>query len=975
MDNELALESHSNREPSLTATPPRSPDALRALTTDDARALLALARRPNDGPAESGAFAILGAQGEILFATPIARRLFGVGDRVEIQRAFGSSDGPSARRLRHLAAHLPVGAPPRLERVHFSLGRRAASANILCARVSTPSAGTVLVLWTPGTEGGEGLAEPSARSASSGAPAFNISADSPSKSRFLWSCDSKGRFGATDPLLSAALGADAPRQGETLDHLRSRVEIHNADELAKRVERRETFTDLALVWRRREAGLDLRLALSAAPSFDSQRQFAGYRGFGTLAQLGDGAAPSEASEGSDNALSKTETRFVGTETATPGTVDSLDALQASPTMTGEPTALLSKQAEAPLPSSCAAGDERDREAGDNLREGADPDALQVVPQPPRTAEIYFLRQAVVAPSKIIPIRPSAVETLAPYGAPGAGGSVELSHSEREAFREIAQALVGSLSSKHEEESAEAPLDYTPDSSLDARIAALPPAGGAGPEEVVQDDASRLLDRLPVGVLVARDARTLYVNRTLLDLLGYRDLEQFMASEALAIMFRGHDPQTIAVEDSTRLLIVKADGSPLTVDGAARAALWDGAPATLFSLWPSEQRKAPRASERAPDDRSVLAESAGDLREMLDLATDGAVILDAAGRIVSFNRPAELLFGYKQREVMGESVLMLLAPQCHAEATAGLDRLSREDGAPEPERLPAIVGRNRDGGALRLDLTLARIGAADDFSYCALVRDVGQEREAAARLVAARDAALGTSAAKTEFLAQVSHEIRTPLSAILGFAEVMMEERFGPIGSERYRDYLRDIHTSGKLVVSLADDLLDLSKIESGKFELEFTSVDANCVIRQCVSLIQPQAVRERVILRVSLFERLPHVTVDERSLKQIMLNLMSNAVKYTEPGGQVIVSTAVDAAGQVVIRVRDTGVGMSETEVSVALEPFGQIGPGGRKGGVGLGLPLTKALVEANKAEFSIKSRRNQGTLIEIAFPIVQAAQ
>ena len=176
-------------------------------------------------------------------------------------------------------------------------------------------------------------------------------------------------------------------------------------------------------------------------------------------------------------------------------------------------------------------------------------------------------------------------------------------------------------------------------------------------------------------------------------------------------------------------------------------------------------------------------------------------------------------------------------------------------------------------------------------------------------------------------------------------------------------------------MSLADDLLDLSKIEFGKLELAFAPVDANSLIRECVSLMQPQAGRERVILRVSLYERLPHVMVDERSLKQVMLNLMTNAVKFTEPGGQVIVSTAVDAAGQAVIRVRDTGVGMSESEVGVALEPFGQIGKAGRKGGVGLGLPLTKALVEANKAEFSIKSRREHGTLIEIAFPVIQAAQ
>ena len=213
-----------------------------------------------------------------------------------------------------------------------------------------------------------------------------------------------------------------------------------------------------------------------------------------------------------------------------------------------------------------------------------------------------------------------------------------------------------------------------------------------------------------------------------------------------------------------------------------------------------------------------------------------------------------------------------------------------------------------------------------------MRDLGETRETERRLTAARDAAIAASSAKTEFLAQVSHEIRTPLHAILGFAEVMMEERFGPIGNERYEDYLKDIHASGQHVMSLADDLLDLAKIEAGKLELAFSPVDANAVIRECVSLMQPQAARERIIMRVSLLDHLPLVMVDERSLRQIMLNLMSNAVKFNEPGGQVIVSTALDEAGQAVIRVRDTGVGMNESEIGHALEPFGQVGRRGKPG-------------------------------------------
>jgi signal transduction histidine kinase len=206
---------------------------------------------------------------------------------------------------------------------------------------------------------------------------------------------------------------------------------------------------------------------------------------------------------------------------------------------------------------------------------------------------------------------------------------------------------------------------------------------------------------------------------------------------------------------------------------------------------------------------------------------------------------------------------------------------------------------------------------------------------------------------------------------------MMEERFGPIGSERYREYLKDVHASGALVLSLVNDLLDLSKIEAGKLELDFTRVDANAVIGECASLMQPEANRSRVIMRLSLAERLPSVRADARSLKQIVLNLMSNAVKFNEPGGQVIVSTALTDAGAVTIRVKDTGLGMSDDDILTALEPFGQLATSRKASGTGLGLPVTKALIEANHASFTIRSRKGEGTLIEVAFapPQVLAAE
>ena len=163
----------------------------------------------------------------------------------------------------------------------------------------------------------------------------------------------------------------------------------------------------------------------------------------------------------------------------------------------------------------------------------------------------------------------------------------------------------------------------------------------------------------------------------------------------------------------------------------------------------------------------------------------------------------------------------------------------------------------------------------------------------------------------------------------------------------------------------------MSKIEAGKLELTFVSLNLNDLVQQCVAIMQEQANRERVIIRTSLAAGLPQVVADTRSMRQIALNLLSNSIKFTEAGGQIIISTAVTDDQEIVLRVRDTGVSMSEKELQTALEPFRQAATAARWGssGTGLGLPITKALAEANHARFRIISHADNGTLVELAFP------
>jgi len=226
-----------------------------------------------------------------------------------------------------------------------------------------------------------------------------------------------------------------------------------------------------------------------------------------------------------------------------------------------------------------------------------------------------------------------------------------------------------------------------------------------------------------------------------------------------------------------------------------------------------------------------------------------------------------------------------------------------------------------------------------------------------------------ASSRLEFLAKVSHEVRTPLNSIIGFTELMAQERFGPIGNARYKGYVDDIHQSGLYALSLLNDLLDISKIEAGKFELNFTAVEVPELVEDCVGSLQPLAKRARIVLRTSLQPELPTVVADPRRLKQILLNLLTNAIKFTKEGGQVIVSGGM-IDGELRLRVRDTGVGMTKDEIAFAMQPFHQLDTAPRRQmGTGLGLPVTKALVDANRARLVLTSEPGVGTAADVIFP------
>ncbi|HET6224394.1 MAG TPA: HAMP domain-containing sensor histidine kinase, partial [Dongiaceae bacterium] len=231
--------------------------------------------------------------------------------------------------------------------------------------------------------------------------------------------------------------------------------------------------------------------------------------------------------------------------------------------------------------------------------------------------------------------------------------------------------------------------------------------------------------------------------------------------------------------------------------------------------------------------------------------------------------------------------------------------------------------------------------------------------------------------KSDFLAHMSHELRTPLNAVIGFAELLMQEVHGPLGSPKYRDYLKDIHESGRLLLSLINDILNLSKIEAGKQDLnrEICAVEDICLA--CARLVRDRATQAGITLRLSLQPDLRLLDVDVRATKQVLLNLLTNAVKFTLEGGEVTLFATDDGVGPyVTLGVRDTGIGIAAEDLPRVLEPFGQVRNSYTRSqpGTGLGLPLARLLTELHDGKFTIESRLGEGTTVTAQLPIADPA-
>ncbi|MCC8931350.1 ATP-binding protein [Rhizobium sp. 'Codium 1'] len=839
--------------------------------------------------------------------------------------------------------------------------------------------------------------------------------------RFVWKIDAEGRFSEVSSEFAQAVGPRAADiNGVAFSDLAALFNLDPEGKIGELLKKRDTWSGKTIYWPVEGTRLVVPVDLAALPTYTRNRDFDGFRGFGIV-------RVADAQEDPD-AIGMT---FLREEPGVDELIEPVDEVASNPDE--DLVEFLTELAEGERHPPEDFEEEQIAEAGEDvldalLHSAEDEDET---PEPDTDANDFAPAADEEAPVPqpggfeppvlriMEPRKPSLPDKVVQLQDRRTRQRDALTPGEQAAFQEIARKLdpLG-LRAKVEQSltPSEPPVLRTTE-SLPPAPEAPKPLDPAPPVEAVEPPASEpdveatqpepasdrpaptrgrsltaeIIDLMPVALLVHVGDRLIHANPEFFSLTGYKTLAELDEAGGLDSLIQRQDLETPG-DEAGQVVALCADDRLLPVTARLQSVRFEETSALMLALiaQPEDRTRADTPAESpaampapvtasgasggaTPAQAAELARvkvEVEEMRSILETATDGVVILDSDGDIRSMNRAASALFNFDDMETRGKPFVMLFAHESQKSILDYLNGLSGHGVASVLNDGREVIGREASGGFLPMFMTIGKLNSSN--GYCAVIRDITQWKRTEEELRNAKRAAETANAHKTDFLARVSHEIRTPLNAIIGFADMMANEHFGPVGHPRYGEYAHDIVRSGRHVLDIVNDLLDISKIEAGEMELDFSSVGLNEMVQAAVSIVQPQANGQRVIIRTALSQAVPNVVADGRSIKQIVLNILANAIRFTPSGGQIIVSTAYEPNGSVVLRIRDTGVGMSRSELEQAMKPFRQVSTGtprSRGDGTGLGLPLTKAMVDANRAQFAISSTPNEGTLVEVMFP------
>jgi two-component system cell cycle sensor histidine kinase PleC len=508
-----------------------------------------------------------------------------------------------------------------------------------------------------------------------------------------------------------------------------------------------------------------------------------------------------------------------------------------------------------------------------------------------------------------------------------------------------------------------------------------------------------------------EEETLYFSPRMKEMLGYRDDELYSDVETVRLLahpdytdkrsdaFRAHfrgETSHVSFEQPMR----RKDGSWVWIHMRGKG-VRDAGRRVIRVVGTGTDVSTRKNIENARIDAEMRARRAqARLESAVEVLADGFALFDTEDRLVMFNPLLTNAFGIEPQNVFEglpyAKVLEALAPGIVGTDEASLDKdmwlalmadLHANTGATlviettAGQWFSVRERRTGDGGTALLlsDVTAMKLAEQDMHArmeelYAAKL--VSDEQSAqlsmfAERLAEAKEMADAANRTKSEFLANMSHELRTPLNAIMGFSEVIKNELFGPVGVPEYKQYSDDIYESGAHLLSIINDILDLSKVEAGKFDLNETEIKVPELCRSVLNIVKGRADEAGIKLVKGLPEAVPYLLADPRTLKQMLLNLLSNALKFTSSGGTVDLVVSLRDDGGIRFDVRDTGIGIPEEEFVTVLSPFGQVDTAHARDhqGTGLGLPLVKAFIEMHGGSIELQSEVGEGTTVTLQFP------
>jgi PAS domain S-box-containing protein len=480
------------------------------------------------------------------------------------------------------------------------------------------------------------------------------------------------------------------------------------------------------------------------------------------------------------------------------------------------------------------------------------------------------------------------------------------------------------------------------------------------------DAYRdLLENFKLGISIVQDGELVFVNQAISEMHGYyskeaftNEIGNFIAPEDFSRLIEIIDNLVAgkAVPKSLEYKAFRKDGSTFTADASAQLVEWNGRPAVLNTITDISDRKRAEASEIRLG--RIVERS---FNEVYTFDVETLYFVDA-------NHGARLNLGYSLDELKTLKSIDI-KPSID---TAAFSEITKPLVNGEQSKVVfETTHMRKDGSVYDVEVHLQMFTEEDPAVFVAIVQDITERKRAEADLLLAAQKSDEANRAKSEFLANMSHELRTPLNSVIGFAEVLSSQPISPLKKEKYQEYASEIRTSGKHLLSIVNDILDLSKIDAGKMELNEEPIDVRDVVHFCLSMTKLMAEEQGVTLTTEIAAPMPKLFADERLVKQMLLNLLSNAIKYSKPGGQVTVQAALAEDSSFNLSVSDTGIGIRSDDIQQALSPFGQVdGSFSRnRGGTGLGLPLVVSLVKLHGGNFTLNSEKDVGTTGTLNFP------